>query len=124
MAEAVDVIDLTLDSDSSDEEGQPAIYGNLNDVPRAHLLAAIDTVPESRLRQIIKKLVDEEPAFERALLDELVTVKKRTHEAMSRWGICDNCEEEFDVSELRYEEECTYHTGTRLTVVLSTLHSC
>jgi len=110
MAEAADVIDLTLD-DSSDEEGQPAVHGNLNDVPRAHLLAAIDTVPELRLRQIIKKLVDEEPAFERALLDELVAVKKRTHEAMSRWGICDNCEEEFDVSELRYEEECTYHTG-------------
>jgi len=102
-----EVIDLTLD-DSSDE-GEPAVL--VDDVSRTHLLAAIDTVPELRLRHVITKLVNEDPAVERALLRELVTVKKRTRAMMPRWEICQNCEEEFDVSEARDDEECTYHTG-------------
>ena len=119
MAEAANVIDLTLD-DSSDEE-EPAVHVDLNDVRRTQLLAAIDAVPESHLRQIIRKLVDEDPAVEHALLGELVTVK-RTREVMSRWETCNNCEGEFDVSEPRDDEECIYHSGIFHNVVLITLN--
>ena len=105
-----EVIDLTLLEDSSDEE-EPAIYVDDVDVSRAQLHFAIDTVPESRLRLVMKQLVDEDSAFAHAVLRELVTVKKRTREVMSRWEICTNCEEEFDVSVARDDEECSYHTG-------------
>ena len=104
-----EIIDLTLDDSSDELEEEPGVH--VDYVPRTLLHDAIDTVPESRLRQIIKNLVDEDPAVERAVLEELVTVKKRTREIISRWEICANCEEEFDVSEPRDDEECTYHTG-------------
>jgi hypothetical protein len=114
-----EVIDLTLD-DSSDEEGVPTFY--VEDVSRTQLHDAIDNVSESRLRQVMKNLVDEDPAIGAAVLDELMTVRKRTREVVSRWETCANCEEEFDVSTAREDEECTYHTGICFFAFLCYLH--
>lgn len=110
MAESV--IDLTLD-DSSDEE-DPVV--DVDEASRTQLRTAIDTVPESRLRQIMRKLVDADLEIERAVLMELVTVNKRSRAVMTRWEVCANCEEEFDLSEARDNEECIYHTGSFLHV--------
>lgn len=106
-----DVIDLTVSSgsDESSNEGEPAVHVNAASKSQLHI--AIDTVPESRLRYVLKILVDKDPAVERAVLKELVTVKKRTNVVMPRWEICANCEEEFDVSQRRDDEECMYHSG-------------
>jgi hypothetical protein len=108
-----DVIDLTLSSDSDDkessDEGEPAVH--VNAASKSQLHTAIDTVPESRLRNVLRRLVDKDAAVERAMLKELVTIKKRTNVVMPRWEICANCEEEFDVSQRQDDEECMYHPG-------------
>jgi len=124
-----DVIDLTLSSDpesangSSEDEGEPAV--NVNAASKLQLHTAIDTAPESRLRHVLKRLIDKDPAVERAVLKVLVTVKKRTRVVMPRWEICANCREEFDASKRRDDEECTYHLGVfAIYFHASSLRSC
>ncbi|KAF8071642.1 hypothetical protein FPV67DRAFT_1577635, partial [Lyophyllum atratum] len=126
-----EVIDLTGLSDSSDEEededesgeeegseSSSSSQGEDSDVEvpvdgtsRARLHEAIATVGEERLRRILAHLVDSYPAVEDALTRELVTLKRKTQDVVSRWDMCSNCDEEFDTGTRREEEECTFHPG-------------
>jgi hypothetical protein len=105
-----DVIDLTLSSSEEEE---------VDDVSLTQLHIAITTVPEARLREVVAKLVDSDHAVQQAMLEELVTVKKRTRAAAPRYEICFNCREEFDASEDREEHECCYHPGMCYAVLAS-----
>lgn len=107
-------LDQTLASDilHSADEGELATC--IDDTSRAQLKLAVDNTPESRLRHVIKRLIDSNPAVEVALTEELVTVKKRSREVVIRWVICTNCDEEFDASTVRIDEECTYHEGAQI----------
>ncbi|KAG5644658.1 hypothetical protein DXG03_008040 [Asterophora parasitica] len=78
---------------------------------RAQLREVIASVNEERLRQVLTRLVDTVPAVENALLRELVTLKRKSQSVISRWEICSNCEEEFDMETEREEEECSFHPG-------------
>ena len=71
------------------------------------------TVSEGHLRRIVRTLADTVPAAEEALTLELITLKRKTREFVSRWEICENCEAEFDVASERREEECSFHPGKR-----------
>lgn len=114
-----EVIDLTdLPSDLEEDEPSSPRYSDEQDegsIPREEtrpqLLDAIQTVPEQRLRQLVTSLVYTLPAAEQALTDELVVVHKRTREVASRWEVCCNCDEEFDVGTKRRQGECQYHPG-------------
>jgi hypothetical protein len=72
----------------------------------------------------VAKLVQALPAAENALLAELVTTKpkrknaERDSEVVSRWEVCSNCREEFDMSKERDEEECLYHSGKGRVLIL------
>lgn len=100
------VIDLTS---SSDDETEP-----IDDISVTQLHVAIATVPEIRLREVVTKLVDENRTVQRAVFAQLVTFSKQTRAVVPRYEICINCEEEFDVSDNREEDECTYHPGERV----------
>lgn len=97
-----DVIDLTLSSDHEED---------VDDVSLTQLHVAISTVPEARLRQIVAKLVDSDIAVRRAMLKELVMVKKQTRVVVPRYETCVSCREVFDANEDREEDECCYHPG-------------
>jgi hypothetical protein len=100
-----DVIDLTVSSDHEDV-----------DFSLTQLRRAIAAVSEVRLRAIVVKLVDNDLAVRRAMLKELVTVKKRKHAPVPRYEICVNCRKEFDASQDRERGECCYHPGKCCTV--------
>jgi hypothetical protein len=91
---------------------------------KAQLQVAIANVDEARLRTIVAKLVQALPPAENALLAELVTTKpkrknaERDSEVVSRWEVCSNCREEFDMSKERDEEECLYHSGKGRVLIL------
>lgn len=135
----VEVIDLTGLSDSSeseegdvnheeagtddeeqDEEGDSSsehdsesseIEITLNAETRAQLQTAIATVSETRLRRVLKALVETEVMVEALLTRELVTLKRGTQDIVPRWESCANCDEEFDVNTLREQNECIFHPG-------------
>lgn len=126
-----DTIDLT--GDGSDEEqaiseseseapGTPPV---LDQHAEAQLSAAIQSVPEARLRFIVKSLSDKIPELKEAMLQELVTSKKRKDapdvEIMPRWVTCVNCEEHFDNSTRRLADECSYHTGVSCRLLMRAL---
>jgi hypothetical protein len=96
------------DDDGDDDEEEVTI----NELSRARLHDAILTVSESRLRQVLRNLVETIPAVEVALTSELVTLKRKTRDIVSRWEACTNCDQEFDVHEERENEECIFHPGT------------
>lgn len=83
----------------------------LDETSRARLHDAISTVSEERLRRIVHTLANTVPAAEEALILELITLKRKTQDVVSRWEICGNCDQEFDVSARREEEECLFHPG-------------
>lgn len=101
-----DVIDLTEDS-HSEEEPMPQV----DETVRAQLQLAINSTQAARLRQVIKNLAASDPRIELALVKELVTVGKRSRKVESRWETCENCEEDFDISTRREDDECWYHDG-------------
>lgn len=114
---ASEVIDLTVSSDESDQDsgdngsdegGQPV---EVEAPTTTQLLVAIGHVPEARLREVISKVVQEDPNIEYALMQEFFTVKKRSREVIERWEICANCREEYDASQDQDDEECSYHPG-------------
>lgn len=130
MAEPeIEVIDLTELTESSEDEngsdsGGSSAYGTrslsgeesvveipIDDVSRAQLHAAISTVSEVRLRQVLAGLINTTPAVEEALMREFVTVKRKTRDVVPRWETCLNCDEEYDVDEERTETECVFHPG-------------
>ncbi|GLB44898.1 hypothetical protein LshimejAT787_1802350 [Lyophyllum shimeji] len=126
-----EVIDLTGLSDSSEEEEDDEdesgdeehtessssrdedddIEVPVDGTSRASLHEAIARVSEQRLRQIVAQLVDTFPAVEGALTRELVTLKRKPYDVVPRWETCSNCDEEFDMSTRREEEECMFHPG-------------
>lgn len=97
------VIDLTGTSDHENEA--------IDDVSVTQLHIAIATVPEIRLREVVAKLVDEDRTIQRAVFAQLVTATRQTRAVVPRYEICANCGDEFDVSDDREEDECTYHPG-------------
>lgn len=99
-----DVIDLTVSSDHGEE---PAVSSE----SLAQLHVAIVTVPENRLREVLAGLVDSNLAVQRAMLAELVTVRKRKHTPTPRYETCYRCGESFDAGEDREDDECSYHPG-------------
>ncbi|PPQ63568.1 hypothetical protein CVT24_004865 [Panaeolus cyanescens] len=122
----VEVIDLTGVSDSGSErddddehEEEGSEEGSdtseieivLNETTRAQLQDAIATVSESRLRQVLKNLVQTEVMVEAALTREFITLKRGTHDVVGRWECCANCGDEYDVNTLREEDECVFHPG-------------
>lgn len=121
-----EIIDLTGLSESSDEGGEDGdeedsqsssgssssgVEISLDDTSRARLHEAISTVSEDRLRRIIDTLVDTMPAVEEVMTRELITLKRKTLDIVSRWATCSNCEEEFDVGAEREHDECSFHPG-------------
>ncbi|KAF9532629.1 hypothetical protein CPB83DRAFT_631578 [Crepidotus variabilis] len=125
-----EVIDLTALSDSdSDIEGRPAgrqyeddndseagsedsaIEITLDEETRAQLLTAIATVSETRLRQIMRELIEIDITIEAALTKELVTVKRGTQNIVPRWETCAVCDDEYDTNTLRENTECIFHPG-------------
>ncbi|KAF8969099.1 hypothetical protein BDZ97DRAFT_1654046 [Flammula alnicola] len=127
-----EVIDLTGLSDSSEsdgdnggdeieEDGEEAgseqgseaseIEITLNAETRAQLQTAIATVSETRLRQLLKALVETEVMVEATLTRELVTLKRGTQDIVPRWEVCVHCDEEFDINILREDSECIFHPG-------------
>jgi hypothetical protein len=122
----VEVIDLTGLSDSSDEhesdqeaEESGSEHGSetseieitLNEDTRAQLQKAIATVSETRLRGLLRVLVESDIALEATLTRELVTLKRGTQDIVPRWESCANCSEEFDINTLREDAECVFHPG-------------
>jgi len=122
----VEVIDLTGLSDSSDEhesdqeaEESGSEHGSetseieitLNEDTRAQLQKAIATVSETRLRSLLRVLVESDIALEATLTRELVTLKRGTQDIVPRWESCANCNEEFDINTLRENAECVFHPG-------------
>ena len=122
----VEVIDLTGLSDSSgehesdqDEEESESEQGSetseiqitLNEETRAQLQKAIATVSETRLRELLKVLVESELTLEAILTRELVTLQRGTHDVVPRWESCANCNEEFDINTLQEDSECVFHPG-------------
>ncbi|CAA7266805.1 unnamed protein product [Cyclocybe aegerita] len=124
----VEVIDLTGLSDSSDsgddernseEKDLESEHGSegseieitLNEETRAQLQTAIATVSETRLRRLLKILVEADVTIEAALTRELVTLKRGTQDVVPRWETCANCDEEYDINTLREDAECIFHPG-------------
>jgi hypothetical protein len=122
----VEVIDLTGLSDSSDEHESDQVEEEsgseqgsetseiqitLNEETRAQLQKAIATVSETRLRELLKVLVESELTLEAILTRELVTLKRGTQDIVPRWESCANCNEEFDINMLREDSECVFHPG-------------
>jgi len=124
-----EVIDLTLsdsendsgDSDDSqssssgDDSGSDAgvveVEIHLGDESRAQLQSAIASVSATRLREVLKGLVETDQAVEIALTRELVTVQRGTKRVVPRWEVCANCAEEYEVNEGREDDECAFHPG-------------
>ena len=121
MPEVIDLTQLTesSDDDNDDDElssrssGSEGSYEEilLDEVTRAQLHTAIDTVTEKRLREIIRGLSDAFPAVEIALVKELVTVERETHDVVPRWETCVCCDEDFEVNTQREDGECVFHPG-------------
>ena len=123
-----EVIDLTGLSDSGSENGREVgmngeegrseddsdsseIEITLNEETRSQLQNAISTVSETRLRQILKFLVETDETVEASLTRELVTLKRGTQKIVPRWEACRNCDEEFDTNTIREDTECNFHPG-------------
>ena len=124
--EVIDLTGLTDSSDSSSEDGKgingedggsedgsdaSEIEITLNEETRSQLQNAISTVSETRLRQLLKTLVETDITIEMALTRELVTLKRETQKIVPRWEACGNCDEEFDTNTIREETECNFHPG-------------
>ncbi|KAL0573239.1 hypothetical protein V5O48_008727 [Marasmius crinis-equi] len=135
IPEDAEVIDLTALSDgssgeeedeeddgseagSSDDDEEPVINAN----SRNELRVALETVPATRLQEIIMALVVQIPAVERALTREFVgpnardKVYKRQREEdddvdQERIERCAKCHEEYDAGVERESEECVLHPG-------------
>ena len=121
-AEVIDLTGLTDSSDYSSEDGREEggsedgsdaseIEITLNQETRSQLQGAISTVSETRLRQLLKILVETDITIEAALTRELVTLKRGTQKIVPRWETCGNCDEEFDTNTIREDTECTFHPG-------------
>ncbi|KAJ7039694.1 hypothetical protein C8F04DRAFT_949746 [Mycena alexandri] len=110
----LEIIDLTGETTASEEEEE-----DLSDVSsdgpdaasRAQLHAAIYTVPEARLRDVLADLVDRAPAVYQALARELITANPATRVVIPRWETCASCGETYDVNADDGEEECIFHPG-------------
>ena len=63
--------DQDYESPASDSPGEFDFESVENDISNAHLLDAIADLPEERLRELLARLVDEIPAAERALRQEV-----------------------------------------------------
>ena len=126
--EVIDLTGLTDSSDSSSEDGKEVelngeeggsedgsdaseIEITLNEETRSQLQSAISTVSETRLRQLLKFLVETDKTVEVALTRELVTLKRGTQKIVPRWEACRNCDEEFDTNTIREDNECNFHPG-------------
>ena len=126
--EVIDLTGLTDSSDSSSEDGKEVgmngeeggsedgsdaseIEITLNEETRSQLQSAISTVSETRLRQLLKFLVETDKTVEAALTRELVTLKRGTQKIVPRWEACRNCNEEFDTNTIREDTECNFHPG-------------
>ena len=126
--EVIDLTGLTDSSDSSSEDGREVgmkgaeggsedgsdtseIEITLNEETRSQLQSAISTVSETRLRQLLKFLVETDKTVEAALTRELVTLKRGTQKIVPRWEACRNCNEEFDTNTIREDTECNFHPG-------------
>ena len=124
----IDLTGLTDSSDSSSEDGREVgmngeeggsedgsdaseIEITLNEETRSQLQRAISTVSETRLRQLLKFLVETDKTVEAALTRELVTLKRGTQNIVPRWEACRNCDKEFDTNTIREDTECNFHPG-------------
>ena len=127
-SEVIDLTGLTDSSDSSSEDGREVgmnseeegseegsdaseIEITLNEETRSQLQSAISTVSETRLRQLLKILVETDKTVEAALTRELVTLKRETQKIVPRWEACGNCDKEFDTNTIREDTECNFHPG-------------
>ena len=126
--EVIDLTGLTDSSDSSSEDGREVgmngeegksedgsdaseIEITLDEETRFQLQSAISTVSETRLRQLLKILVETDKTVEMALTRELVTLKRGTQKIVPRWEACRNCDKEFDTNTIREDTECNFHPG-------------
>ncbi|KAF8220946.1 hypothetical protein L208DRAFT_726606 [Tricholoma matsutake] len=121
MPEVIDLTQLTESSEEDNDDDELSSRSSssessyeeilLDEVTRAQLHTAIDTVTEKRLREILRVLADTIPAVEMALVKELVTVERETRDVIPRWETCVCCDEEFEVNTQREDGECIFHPG-------------
>ncbi|KAG6906175.1 hypothetical protein DXG01_015438 [Tephrocybe rancida] len=116
-----EVIDLTGLSESEseeeeeeehyDESGEQSSSDDDAEVPvdadsRLQLYEAIENLGEDRLKRVLIDLVSI-PVVEERLTRQLLTLKRKMHDVVSRWETCGNCGEEFDMASRREsDEEC------------------
>ena len=127
-SEVIDLTELTDSSDSGSENGRgmgmngeeggsedgsdaSEIEITLNEETRSQLQSAISTISETRLRQLLKNLVETDKEVEAALTRELITLKRGTQKIVPRWEACGNCDKEFDTNTIREDTECNFHPG-------------
>ncbi|KAJ7672205.1 hypothetical protein DFH06DRAFT_1082140 [Mycena polygramma] len=114
----LEIIDLTGETTASedggeeygDEELYDAHLDGPDDASRAQLRAAIYSVSETCLRDVLVSLVDTVPAVYHALARELVVVSRTMRVVVPRWESCAHCGETYDVS-ADEEEACIFHPG-------------
>lgn len=117
--EIIDLTDLTESSSGQeDDDDDVSFSGDSEDeivivdaMTRAQLHAAISTVSEQRLRQVVADMMNKIPAVESALAKEFLTLKRKSQVMGQRWERCAHCDEEFDVSTDRETDECIFHPG-------------
>ncbi|KAJ7220197.1 hypothetical protein GGX14DRAFT_493576 [Mycena pura] len=117
----LEIIDLTGETTTSedgesgdeDEERDKLRYTSSGLGPdaasRAQLHAAVNALPEARLRQMVLDLADTVPAVYHALARGLLTVGS-TSRVIPRWEMCANCGETYDVYD-DANELCLFHPG-------------
>lgn len=102
-------------SGSDNEVGGPGHEEELelpmDNLARAQLQNAIATVPASRLRDVVARLVLLVPAVEAAVAQELLGVAPGTVNVIPRYALCVHCGEEFDARLVRVRGECRFHPG-------------
>ncbi len=95
-------------SGSDDGSEGSEIEITLNAETRAQLQTAIATVSETRLRHLLRGLVETEVHVEALLTRELITLQRGTQAVVPRWDACLNCDQEFDINTIREETECVF----------------
>jgi len=123
-----EIIDLTTLSDSSSADGDSATSGSLcnsdsdmseveihlNEETRTQLKNVVDTIPAVRLREVLVRMIETEPAVEIALSKELITINRETRTIVPRWETCSNCQEDYDINTHREDGECQFHSGAQV----------
>lgn len=121
---ATEIIEI---SSSDDDEGR-ASTEQIRNTPSmksgnaAALEEAIRSVPPHRLQNSVTQLCQKIPAAAELLSSLLLTQPSAAkRKLVTRWAMCENCKEEFDVAHNEDDEGCAFHGGAVSTISLRSL---